>query len=110
MVGTPYYLSPEIVESKNYSFKTDIWSLGVILYELCTLKPPFEGNSLPQLAMKIVRGQYTPVPSHFGWDIRNLVASMLNVEPAKRPSIEQILKTRVITNRIKSFLTETLRQ
>ena len=42
MVGTPYYLSPEIIENKNYNFKTDIWSLGAILYELCTLKPPFE--------------------------------------------------------------------
>lgn len=42
MVGTPYYLSPEIIESKDYSFKTDIWSLGIILYELCALKPPFD--------------------------------------------------------------------
>ena len=41
MVGTPYYLSPELVESKPYNFKSDIWSLGVVLYELCALKPPF---------------------------------------------------------------------
>ena len=40
MVGTPYYLSPEILESKHYSFQSDIWSLGVLLYELCALKPP----------------------------------------------------------------------
>ena len=56
MVGTPYYLSPEIIESRDYSFKTDIWSLGVILYELCTLKPPFNDKSLHGLALKIVRG------------------------------------------------------
>lgn len=41
VVGTPYYMSPEICDNKDYSFKTDIWSLGVILYELCALKPPF---------------------------------------------------------------------
>lgn len=37
MVGTPYYISPEIIEGKPYTFMTDIWSLGVILYELCAL-------------------------------------------------------------------------
>jgi len=58
MVGTPYYLSPEIIEGRPYSFKSDIWSMGVMLYELCALKPPFEGCSLHFLAMKIVRGQY----------------------------------------------------
>jgi NIMA (never in mitosis gene a)-related kinase 1/4/5 len=56
MVGTPYYLSPEIIDSKEYSFKTDLWSLGVILYELCANKPPFNGESLHALALKIVRG------------------------------------------------------
>ena len=50
MVGTPYYISPEIVENKPYSFKSDIWSLGVILYEMCTLSVPFDGNSLQELA------------------------------------------------------------
>jgi NIMA (never in mitosis gene a)-related kinase 1/4/5 len=44
MVGTPYYLPPEILNSSPYSFKADIWSLGVILYELCALKPPFDAG------------------------------------------------------------------
>jgi NIMA (never in mitosis gene a)-related kinase 1/4/5 len=43
VVGTPYYLSPEIVQSNKYGFATDIWSLGVVLYELCALRPPFNG-------------------------------------------------------------------
>lgn len=62
MVGTPYYISPEIVENHPYSYKTDIWSLGVILYEMCALKPPFDGTSLPSLAMRIVKGRYDPIP------------------------------------------------
>jgi NIMA (never in mitosis gene a)-related kinase len=56
MVGTPYYISPEIIQGKQYSLMTDIWSLGVVLYELCTLNPPFNAESLHYLALKIVKG------------------------------------------------------
>jgi NIMA (never in mitosis gene a)-related kinase len=45
-LGTPYYLSPEICSGQKYNFKTDIWMLGCVLYELCTLQKPFEGDSL----------------------------------------------------------------
>jgi NIMA (never in mitosis gene a)-related kinase len=51
VVGTPYYLSPEIVQSNKYGFPTDIWSLGVLLYEMCALRPPFNGANLHMLAM-----------------------------------------------------------
>lgn len=74
MVGTPYYLSPEIIESRPYSFKSDIWSLGVMLYELCALKPPFEGCNLHFLALKIIKGQYTPLPSHFSRELKTLIS------------------------------------
>lgn len=57
MVGTPYYISPEIIQGKQYSLMTDIWSLGVVLYELCTLNPPFNAESIHYLALKIVKGQ-----------------------------------------------------
>jgi len=74
MVGTPYYLSPEIVQSKPYDSKTDIWSMGVMLYELCALKPPFDGASIHMLSMKIVRGVYNPVPTVFSPELRSLIA------------------------------------
>lgn len=54
MIGTPYYLAPEIIKNEPYSFSCDIWSLGVVLYELCTLKPPFIAQNLRYLVMKIV--------------------------------------------------------
>jgi len=37
-IGTPYYLSPEIIDAKPYSFENDVWSIGVILYEMCILQ------------------------------------------------------------------------
>lgn len=87
MVGTPYYLSPEIIENRPYSFKSDIWSMGVMLYELCSLKPPFEGSNLPFLALKIIKGQYSPLPSHFSRELKNLVALMLTIDVQRRPNI-----------------------
>lgn len=51
-----------------------MWSMGVILYELCALKPPFDAPSLHFLAMKIVRGAYNPLPSGFSSEMKSLVA------------------------------------
>ena len=57
-VGTPYYLSPEVCEDRPYNSKSDIWSLGCILYELCTLKHPFEAKNQAALLLKIIKGKY----------------------------------------------------
>ena len=62
-IGTPYYLAPELVESKPYTTKADIWSLGVLTYELCALKPPFEANNMHALILKIIKGVYPSIPS-----------------------------------------------
>jgi NIMA (never in mitosis gene a)-related kinase 1/4/5 len=53
-IGTPYYLSPEICQNKPYNNKSDIWSLGVLLYEIATLRLPFEANSWAALIPKIL--------------------------------------------------------
>ena len=87
MVGTPYYLSPEIVQSKPYNSKTDIWSMGVMLYELCALKPPFDAPSIHMLTMKIVRGVYNPIPYNFSPELKGLVKKCLDIRPESRPDV-----------------------
>jgi len=109
MVGSPYYLSPEIIENKPYSFQTDIWSLGTLLYEMCALSPPFTANNLQFLALKIVKGAYGQIPNHYSYDLRSLIKNMLNVDSSKRPNINKILTSKVISKRISGFLTESKR-
>ncbi|NWH32927.1 NEK5 kinase, partial [Chloropsis hardwickii] len=93
-VGTPYYLSPEICENRPYNNKTDIWSLGCVLYELCALKHPvsFQGNSLHELVLKICRGRFQPVSPNYSYDLRILISQLFKTSPRDRPSINSILR------------------
>ena len=77
VVGTPFYLSPEIINSEHYSFKSDIWSLGVLLYEMAALTPPFNAPSLHQLAAKIINANYAPLPEHFSPAVTELIELMI---------------------------------
>lgn len=91
IVGTPYYLSPELCEEKPYNHKSDIWSLGCVLYELCTFRHPFEAKNQGSLIMKIVRGQYPAVSSKYSEELRDMVGSLLTKDYRKRPAIADIL-------------------
>lgn len=108
VVGTPYYLSPEIIKSEGYNFKSDIWSLGVLLYECAALQPPFNAQSLHQLAQRIIQGKYAAPPSHFSPQFNQLLAMMLQRDPHARPNIHQILKVPIIDKRIKQFLSQDI--
>ena len=106
MVGTPYYLSPEIINGQPYDSKNDIWALGVMSYEMMSFKKPFNANSLPALSLRILRGVYQPPPSYYSKDLINLVKLCLNLEPKKRPSAEMILKMDFMKKRICGYLDE----
>jgi NIMA (never in mitosis gene a)-related kinase len=104
IVGTPYYLSPEIIQNKPYDFKSDMWSMGVLLYEMCALKPPFNGSNIHMLAMQIVRGQFEKLPSTFSYELRTLIGKLIQQDPSRRPNINQVLKERILAPRIRKYL------
>eukprot|EP00736_Rhodelphis_marinus_P006059 Rmarinus@m.432 len=91
--GTLLYMSPEVIEGRGYSYGADIWSLGCLLYELCTMRPPFLTNSKNHLMHKILRGDYTAIPKSSGFSdsLRRLIHSMLLLRPDRRPSTSEIL-------------------
>ena len=70
-VGTPYYLAPEVCQSRPYSGPCDIWSLGAVLFELMALRVPFEAHSMVQLVRKIVSGHLPAVPEIRGDPVRS---------------------------------------
>uniref|UniRef100_UPI00398F50D3 serine/threonine-protein kinase Nek3 isoform X2 n=1 Tax=Pristiophorus japonicus TaxID=55135 RepID=UPI00398F50D3 len=90
-VGTPYYVSPEIWENKPYNNKSDIWALGCVLYELCTLRHPFQSNSWKNLILKICKGSYTPIPRHYSYELQYIIKQMFKKNPKDRPSVSTIL-------------------
>lgn len=71
--GTPYYACPEIWKDKPYDYKSDVWSFGVIVYELCALHPPFDASDMAGLAKKICKGAYSKVPSAYSKDLAQVI-------------------------------------
>jgi hypothetical protein len=91
-VGTPFYMSPEICSSERYSGKSDMWSLGCIMYELCTREPPFNARSHLELIQKIRLGKVKPLPSRYSKELGMVIASCLRVNPDERPDTLQMLQ------------------
>jgi serine/threonine protein kinase len=92
VIGTPSYLAPEVCDSKPYSFKADVWSLGVVLQETLTLELPFVAKSLAALVVKIVTSSPQPVSKGMGTDdTRRLLRSLLRKKPEKRFTVDEIL-------------------
>lgn len=91
-VGTPYYMSPEVLMDEPYSPVCDIWSLGCVLYELCTLQPPFQAKTHLQLQQKIKIGTYKPISSqHYSIHLRSIIDDCITVNPEERPSCFDLL-------------------
>eukprot|EP00794_Sanderia_malayensis_P019542 gene19542-21474_t len=91
VLGTPYYISPEMCEGKTYNEKSDMWALGCILYEMANLQKTFEGTNLPALVNKIMKGSFAPVKEIFSVEFRVLVRDLLSREPSLRPSAQELL-------------------
>lgn len=105
-IGTPYYMSPEIYKNNRYDYKSDIWALGCVLYELITLNHPFDATSMAALGHKVMSGRYNPINRTYSKNIRDIVATMLKVNPSQRPTTTQILQMPFIQKHTSEFIAD----
>ncbi|XP_035276081.1 serine/threonine-protein kinase Nek9 isoform X3 [Anguilla anguilla] len=100
-VGTPYYMSPELCQGVKYSFKSDIWAMGCVLFELLTLTRTFEATNPLNLCVKIVQGNWTMEVNSdvYSSELIKLVYECLDQEPEKRPTADQILDQPILSCR-----------
>jgi len=94
--GTPYYASPEVWRDLPYDAKSDIWSLGCVLYEMVALRPPFRAEDMEGLYRKVLRGRYPRIPALYSQDLSEVIGVLLQVNPRHRPSIDQLLQMPVL--------------
>ncbi|MFN9904853.1 MAG: protein kinase domain-containing protein [bacterium] len=80
------YNSPEVWKDLPYDNKSDIWSLGCVLYEIASLKPPFRADDMEGLYKKVIRGFYPKIPSQYSQDLSNTIRALLQVNPKLRPN------------------------
>ena len=88
-VGTPLYLSPELIKQVPYDYKTDIWSFGCSLYHLANLDPPFTGTNLIVLGNNIVKGRPKELPSFYSNELKDFIGKMLTKKANKRPNAKE---------------------
>lgn len=103
-IGTPHYLSPEICRRKPYNHKSDMWSLGCVLYEMCALELAFPADNFMSLVHAICKGQYKPVASHYSRKVADLVQVLLRPVPDRRPSAEMLLTASKLEVEVKQYL------
>eukprot|EP00899_Mesostigma_viride_P000962 jgi/Mesvir1/10867/Mv14208-RA.2 len=103
-VGTPYYMSPELFRGEPYNHKSDVWALGCVLYEMLTLRHAFEAMNLNGLAMKVLAGNYIPVPASYSQEMGRLIKLLLASDPAARPSLPMLLNHPLVRSTATGFL------
>ncbi|XP_042333279.1 serine/threonine-protein kinase Nek11 isoform X2 [Sceloporus undulatus] len=98
--GTPFYMSPEALQHQGYDTKSDIWSLGCILYEMCCLDHAFTGHNFLSIVLKIVEGETPSLPDIYPRKLDGVLHCMLSKDPSLRPSAAEILRIPYIADQL----------
>jgi NIMA (never in mitosis gene a)-related kinase len=92
ILGTPLYMSPEILEHRKYNEKSDIWSLGCSIYELASFKTPFEGSNINEIKFKTKTELPNRIDKIYSDNLWNFILKMLRYDIASRFSAEELLR------------------
>lgn len=99
--GTPYYASPEVWKDQPYGVKSDMWSLGCVLYQMAALRPPFTAHDLSGLYKKVCAGVFERIPYNYSNDLQTVISSLLKLDPKKRPDVDELLQNPAVKKNYK---------
>ena len=101
--GTPYYASPEVWRDEPYSYKSDLWSIGCVIYELCALHPPFNGKDLDDLFVNVCKGKVKRINNIYSDDLWNVIMMLLQIDVSKRVDCDGFLNCPIVIKKIKEI-------
>ena len=104
--GTPYYASPEVWRDEPYSYKSDLWSIGCVIYELCNLRPPFKGKDLDELFMNVCKGKPDRIYNIYSDDLWKMILMLLQVDVKKRCDCDKFLNNPLIIRKMRELKNE----
>jgi NIMA (never in mitosis gene a)-related kinase len=99
-IGTPLYLAPEVWRRRPYGQQCDMWSLGVLLYEMMTFTFPFNARTTDDLARRISFGKYVLPPHSYSADLVSVLRELLQVNPLQRPSVQDLFNLQCVQERL----------
>ncbi|KNC35978.1 other/NEK protein kinase [Plasmodium falciparum RAJ116] len=111
LIGTPYYLSPELCKDKKYSWPSDVWATGCLIYELATFRTPFHSTKgIQQLCYNIRYAPIPDLPNIYSKELNNIYKSMLIREPSYRATVQQLLVSDIVQRQLKLLIEEKIRE
>lgn len=105
-VGTPFYISPEVIMEKPYRWPADVWSMGCIVFQLCAQKVPFEAQNIRGLVQKVTKGPLPELPAPYSKELREVFNKMLIRNPEERAKVEDIIGTELFQKTVRGILAE----
>ena len=101
--GTPYYASPEVWNDAPYSYKSDLWSIGCVIYELCQLRPPFQGKDLDELYENVCKGKPERINKAYSEELWKMILMLLQVDVNKRVDCNKFLNSDLVKKKMQEM-------
>ena len=88
--GTAEYMPPEVINDQPHIPSSDLWCLGILIYELCAGEPPFTANNHQEIIHKIKIFKMKPYPDYFSYEVKDLIGKLMKISPKDRITIQEV--------------------
>jgi serine/threonine protein kinase len=89
--GTPCWTAPEVLRGEKYSDAADVFSFGIVMWEVLTRRQPYAGLNFMAVTLDVLEGRRPPLPTDLPKDMKKMIKQCWHANPAKRPSMSDVL-------------------